>query len=259
MRWLGDYPINPSPYQHTMRITQITDLHVGEPGETAYGADMRANFLKILAETKKLNPNYLVITGDLCYDTGVRSIYAWMKIQLDALQIPYDVIAGNHDEPRLLAEVFGRQADLHDTELYFAKNINDTPILFLDTTVGMMSEQQLTWLQQCLQSQYQAVTIFMHHPPLYASMPWMDARYPLLNRDAVQQILFAHPYPITVFCGHYHIDKTVQQRNVTMHITPSCFFQIDQHSEDFKIDHLSIALREIEIDGEALRHSVFYF
>lgn len=242
-----------------MRIIQITDLHVGEPGETAYGADMRANFLKILEEAKKRQPDRIVLTGDLCYQVGVSEVYEWMKVQLDALKIPYDIIAGNHDDSAMMASVFERQADLHEKELYFHKNYHGNPILFLDSAVATLSEKQLSWLENCLKTIKQPLVIFMHHPPLFANMRWMDARYPLLNRDALQGILFAHPYPITVFCGHYHVEKTVQQRNVTMHITPSCFFQIDPHSEDFKIDHVRIALREIEWDGDTLRHAVSYF
>ncbi len=242
-----------------MKIIQLTDLHVGEAGELGFEVDVRANFLKILQAAKQLQPDRLVLTGDLCMNQGATIIYQWMKGHLDHSGIPYDVISGNHDDPRLLAEAFNKSANLHDTELYFYNNFNGIPCLYLDTTTAEISAQQLNWIKNCLQTIDREVIIFMHHPPMLANMPWMDQRYPFEMREAVQKVFFAHPYPIQVFCGHYHIEKTVQRRNLTMNITPSCYFQIDPHSEEFKIHHYNIALREIEIEGNTVRHSVYYF
>lgn len=242
-----------------MRIVQLTDLHVGAAGELGYGVDVRANFLKILQAAKDLQPDRLVITGDLCMNTGVEDAYQWIKAQLDKTAIPYEVISGNHDDPAMMAEVFDLQSFLRQGELYFSREWNGRQVLFLDTTVAGMTEKQLEWLRRQLSLMQDDALIFMHHPPMLAHMPWMDAHYPFQMRDAFTNICFAHSYPINVFCGHYHIEKTVQQHNLTMHLTPSCYFQIDPHSPEFKIDHYQIALREIEIDGGILRHRVQYF
>lgn len=242
-----------------MRIVQLTDLHVGEAGEVGYEVDTRANFLKILKAAQALNPDFLAVTGDLCLKEGSVPVYQWIKGHLDSTGIPYEVISGNHDDPAMMAEVFNKQADLHNGELYYSRKTGNYIIPFLDTTPGKMSENQLNWLQSCLQTIDKESIIFMHHPPMLANMPWMDARYPFQMRDAIQEILLAHPYPIHVFCGHYHIEKTVQKHNLTMNITPSCYFQIDPHSLEFKIDHYKIALREIEIEGDIIRHSVHYY
>ena len=42
-------------------------------------------------------------------------------------------------------------------------------------------------------------------------------------------------------------------------ITPSCFFQIDQKEEEFKVDHHSIAYRMIELSNGSLKTTVKYF
>lgn len=242
-----------------MRIIQLTDLHVGEAGELGYDVDVRANFLKILQATRQLKPDRIVVTGDLCMNTGSSSVYEWLKGHLDSTGIPYEVISGNHDDPALLAGAFGKTADLHGTELYFYKDWDGVPCLFLDTTIAELSAQQLQWLKDCLQTIDRSVVVFMHHPPMLANMPWMDEKYPFQMREAVQEVFFAHPFAVHVFCGHYHVEKTVQQRNLTMHITPSCYFQIDPHAAEFKIHHYNIALREIEVAGDTLQHSVFYY
>jgi len=232
---------------------------VGEEGELGYSVDVRANFLKILQEAKLLKPDFLVVTGDLCMHNGSTTIYQWLKKQLDQMNIPYEVISGNHDDPVLLANAFNKNEDLHHKELYFSRKMNHKNILFLDTTLAKMSQAQLNWLQECLQTTDQQAIIFMHHPPMLANMPWMDAKYPFQMHDEIQQILFTHPYPVHVFCGHYHIEKTIQYRNIHVNITPSCYFQIEPHAQEFKVHHYKIALREIEIENDMIRHSVYYF
>lgn len=241
-----------------MRIIHITDPHLGEDGEDTFGVDVRANFLHVLTTARQLRPDHLILTGDLCFRHGNANIYSWVKTQLDQFNIPYENISGNHDDPVQLAKSFGLMEKLHANELYFAKTIGGTPMLFLDTTTGDMSMLQRAWLEEQLHKAQQKVIIFMHHPPLQGGVQYMDFNYPLYNRDAVQAILFKHPYPITVFCGHYHAEKTVHQSNVTMHITPSTFYQIDQFTEEFKVDHKRPGFRVIDLEENNFSHTVRY-
>ena len=74
----------------------------------------------------------------------------------------------------------------------------------------------------------------MHHPPLHAGVPFMDNQHALKNREEVQSILFEHPFNVNIFTGHYHVEKMIRKKNIVVHITPSCFFQIAQESEEFQ-------------------------
>lgn len=241
-----------------MRIVQITDLHIGQEGAESQGVDVRANFLKVRDAIQSLRPDHLVVSGDLCLNTGEQPIYNWIKPYLDDLDIPYDVISGNHDDPVMLAEAFGREEFLSNKELYFQKQLGCKQVLFLDTTTGYVSDVQLKWLEAQLQAIEKDVVIFMHHPPLLAGVPFMDNNYSLQNYEAVQEILFAFPHHITVFTGHYHVEKTIKKKNISVHITPSCFFQIDQTSEAFKVDHHRIGLREIFCNDGKIMSTVRY-
>ena len=58
-----------------MRILHLTDLHIGEEGEDTYGVDVRANFLDILSKIPLMQPDLLVVTGDLCFRDGQEKIY----------------------------------------------------------------------------------------------------------------------------------------------------------------------------------------
>lgn len=241
-----------------MRIVQITDLHVGREGEETYGVDVRANFLNILQAAQKWQPQYLVLSGDLCYRSGETGIYTWIRQQLDEQGIPYEVLSGNHDDPAMMAKAFGRESLLKNGELYYTREWNGRKVIFLDTTTGMVSGQQQGWLREQLQHMEHEAMIFMHHPPLMAGVPFMDSRHALRNRGEVQAILLAHPFNVHVFSGHYHVEKAVRKQNILVHITPSCFFQIGQVSEQFQVDHYRIALRDINWDNGVMMNAVHY-
>ncbi|WP_170110597.1 metallophosphoesterase [Flavilitoribacter nigricans] len=241
-----------------MRIVQITDLHVGLADEATFDVDVRANFLGICQKTRALAPDYIVVSGDLCFEQADPEIYRWIKQHLDSLEITYDLLSGNHDNPRTLAKSFDCEHLLQDGELYYQRQLEGFPYLFLDTTTGMVSKKQLDWLDDALKHQGGPVIIFMHHPPLLAGVPHMDRNYALKNREEVLDILLAHNQRIDIFCGHYHVDKTISIDNLNVHITPSCFFQIDQHSEEFAVDHYRPALREIDATTSQLSHTVIF-
>lgn len=241
-----------------MRIVQITDLHIGQEGEDTFGVDVRKNFLKIIDAVTKLQPDHLVVSGDLCYRVGELAIYQWIKNHLDGLNLPYDLISGNHDDPVLMANVFALEQELKKGELYFTKKVGTYTVLFMDTTTGWVSDEQLRWLGAQLGQLNERAIIFMHHPPLSGGVPFMDQEHALKNKEAVQEILFQHPYQICIFTGHYHVEKTITKQNVTVQITPSCFFQIDQHSSEFKVDHHRIGLREITLENGTLMNTVRY-
>ena len=250
--------MEPQENTATMRIVQITDLHVGHEGQETQGVDVRANFLKVRDAVQSLNPDHLVVSGDLCFDNGEKPVYNWIKPHLDNLDIPYDIISGNHDDSVMLAQAFGLENFLNQKELFFHKRLGNKEALFLDTSIGEVSRTQLRWLKEKLEQLNQDLVIFMHHPPLYAAVPFMDINHSLRNKRDIQEILFAYPHNITIFTGHYHVEKTICKKNVVVHITPSCFFQIDQHSEAFKVDHHRIGLREIFYEDGTIMSTVRY-
>lgn len=241
-----------------MRIAQLTDLHIGQADEATFEIDVRANFLRICQKVRELAPDYIVISGDLCYQDAHPAIYTWIRQQLDALEITYDLISGNHDDPILMAQVFDREHLVVDGAMYYQRQLEGFPYIFLDTTTGIISQKQLSWLRHALKQQLGRLIIFMHHPPLLAGVPHMDINYPLENRDEVLDILLDYPGQIDIFCGHYHVDKSIRVEQVNVHITPSNFFQMDQYSESFAVDHRRPGFRLIEVSPEYLRHSVIF-
>lgn len=91
-----------------MLIAQITDLHMRTPGDKAYGIIDPAAFLG--PAVRALNalsprPDCVLITGDLT-DLGRPHEYAQLRAQLQALEMPYFLLPGNHDDRAGLRAAF---------------------------------------------------------------------------------------------------------------------------------------------------------
>ncbi|MFK7936231.1 MAG: metallophosphoesterase [Saprospiraceae bacterium] len=241
-----------------MKIIQLTDLHIGAADEKPHDIDVRQNFLTTLQAAVERRPDYLVVTGDLCLDVGDRAVYEWVKGELDKINIPYEVQAGNHDDVAILADVFGLNAQLNNGDLFYKKRLGEQFFYFLDTSKYTLSQSQMQWFEQELSTVVEDVYLFIHHPPIYGGVPFMDIKHPLVNRDEVADLLLRSNRRIHVFCGHYHVDKVIQKGNLTVYITPSLYFQINDGYEEFQLDHRRVGFREIILEDEMLRTAVRY-
>ena len=244
-----------------MKIIQITDQHVGTAEEQPHGVDVRRNFQRLCRRIDVLRPDHLVITGDLCLENGDPEIYQWIKETVDQLEIPYEVLSGNHDDPCLLADVFGVTTDLKEQELYYCRTWEGECFLFLDTTPGSLSRRQLDWVEKHVRSgEGRCRILFMHHPPVIAGVPHMDSNYPLQAscREALEVIFANAMEPVRVFCGHYHHARTIEASYGTVFISPSSYVQINPYSVEFELEHTVPGFRMIELVGDKLRTSVHF-
>jgi len=241
-----------------MRIIQITDLHVGKENEDTYGVDVRKNLTDLLQAVHAFQPDHLVVSGDLCYDIGDVNIYKWIKTRLDLLGMPYDLIAGNHDNSILMATVFGLEDMIIGDALFYKRFFDGHTFLFLDSGPGIISDEQLDWLSKELRTHQDQIFVFMHHPPILSGVPHMDKNYNLQNREEVQRLFFDFPGTVSVFSGHYHVEKTIQKKNMLVQITPSSYFQIDQHKNEFQVDHYRIGFRIITLFDDYWYSTVQY-
>lgn len=242
-----------------MKLAFITDMHLGAEGENPQGVDVRQNFLKALDFVAGMKPNCLVLGGDICNGTGDRATYEWVKKQVDQLPVPCYIVSGNHDDSTMLAEVFENTHHLHGSELYYALPLDGRPVLFLDSSKGELSTEQWTWLREYLKALRDSnVLIMMHHPPLPADVVFMDQKYPFGQSDDFMEIVRELPCHVTVVCGHYHVDKVVQRGNLLALLSPSTFYQMQQTTPEFAIDHYQIGIREINLTSYGTTTTVHY-
>lgn len=242
-----------------MRIAFLTDIHIGAEDEKPNGVDVRRNFLNALAFLTGLKPDCLVLGGDFCNNHGDRSVYEWVKKQLDELPMPYYIISGNHDDPAMLADVFQKNHDLNGNELYYALPLEGRPVLFLDSSKGEFSPEQWTWLRDYLTALRDTnVLIMMHHPPLPADVEFMDTKYPFRQSDKFIELVQELPCHVTVVCGHYHVEKVVQRGNLLVLLSPSTFYQMKQDTPGYVVDNYRIGIREVNLTTHGTTSAVHY-
>ncbi|WP_168797620.1 metallophosphoesterase [Neolewinella litorea] len=219
-----------------LRIVQITDLHLLSPGEQLMGLDVEARFEAVLTAALKHHPDAFCFTGDFCADEPVRAVYERLRPRFDALDLPYYLTAGNHDDRRMIREVFdtpGRD----DEPVYGPVRIKDRTLLFLDTSPGITDGGQLDWFEKAVRDHPEA-PIFMHHPPIKMGVPFMDGKYPLRDTDRLVDILTADNARRRVFCGHYHTPRLVSQDQLDVFLCPPTSFFIQPCEGEFALaDH----------------------
>ncbi|MBC7886033.1 MAG: metallophosphoesterase [Saprospiraceae bacterium] len=241
------------------KICMLTDLHIDEEGEHPLGIDTRSNFIKVLHTSVGSGPDLIVLAGDLCNRVGDEQIYSWVKTQMDATGIPYHCIAGNHDDPRLMCDIFYPAKNTSCDELYYAHHEPFSPLIFLDSSEGSMTETQYQWLSHEISSGGICVTIFMHHPPILAGCKHVEPTYAFTQTERFQLLCGAFPdKSIAIFCGHYHLERTVQMKNQHVYITPSTFIQIHPDFEEFRPQNDLIGYREILINEDKMITNVIY-
>jgi len=241
------------------RIAHITDLHITPEGELNKDVDVRRNFIRILEDVKKDDTiDRLVIGGDLGHKLPGREVLEWVKAQLDATGLPYRVIPGNHDDSQQMAEVFGLEEEMEGGKLFFWDELDFGKIFYLDTSTGDLPMHQLAWVEEECGKSYQKFLLFMHHPPVQAGVPHMDRTHALVNMSQVQRILRNINNIQGIFCGHYHVERTVRLYNHMVLITPSTFFQLDDTALEMKVGSYRIGWRKITWDGTHLSTYVKY-
>ena len=258
MRLLGQLlSIERKLQPENMRIFQITDLHIGEVDQRPFDVDVRENFLLMLDALQQHQHDLLVISGDLCYEDGEADIYRWIRGHLDNRKLNYRIIPGNHDNHCLMVDEFDLPPSYRE-HFFFSSNQEEPPVVFLNSGKGTLHPSQVPALKAYLEKTTAPVCLFMHHPPIPMGVPYMDDNHAIKEAGPLLNVLTQHAYPITIFTGHYHVEKSVRWKNLDIHVTPSCFFQIDWRREGFAVDHHRCAYRWIDWDGDQLQHGLIY-
>jgi Icc protein len=210
--------------------------------------DVRSHFVQILDAVAELQPDSVVISGDLCFSDPSDEIYAWIAEQLKVLTCPVHVMAGNHDTQSIMHRHFTCEYHPETEEIYCEQQWHGVKTLFLDSARGVFSENQYQWLKSQLSDTTDQIVVFIHHPPAFCGVPHMDMNYAFREISRLQRLLTGVRQDLVIFCGHYHVERELSFANQHICITPSTFFQIDATEVEFKIDHHRPGYRVIELN-----------
>ncbi len=239
-----------------IKIAHITDIHIGADNTLIRDIDVKGNFKKIVAKVPEDNPDLIVLGGDLAAVYGETEAYEWAKSELDALGIPYLVMAGNHDIVENLNRVFKLEDKMNPGGLYYRYDLKNHPLFFLDTSSADISSKQLDWLLSETRTLEKDALLFTHHPPLISRCNFMDTNHALKNSDEVLVVLNKIQNINFIFCGHYHTEKTLVKDNKTIFITPSTMMQLSQTNFEYEVQSFNPGWRIIEWDGIQLETHV---
>ncbi|HEY1608179.1 MAG TPA: phosphodiesterase [Paraburkholderia sp.] len=198
-----------------MLLAQISDLHVKPRGALAYNrVDTAACLGRCIDRLNALTtrPDAVIMTGDLV-DRGMPEEYEHLKSLLATLEIPYYLLAGNHDDRDALRDAFPERAELRAGGAYvqYAVDIGPLRVLALDSVVpgqsgGALCDERLDWLAAQLDAaRDKPVVIALHHPPFDCGIAHMDAiRLAPKASLRLEALVARHPNVERVLCGHVH-------------------------------------------------------
>lgn len=224
-----------------MVLAQITDTHVGHAFEARFNVDTKRNLLAVLEDLERKHITNVVCTGDIAEPHMVE----WFFHTLEEHKLSSHIVLGNHDS---LEDMKLPDEHLHAAQYYYCTSIGFWKVFFLDTKDATLGCGQLAWLIEEIETHQHGVVLFVHHPILDYDDSYMDRHYPLGDRDTIRDALCKTGKDIHVFCGHYHASDDRRYRNITQHITPSVFYQVQKYSDGLQREKGPIGYRIIELD-----------
>lgn len=232
------------------RIAYITDIHLGEQTPKNLHVNAEVNWRRILEDVLQEGISDIVFGGDIGEVQQLNLFFESLK------RFSFNLTLGNHDNFARVAPYFPDKA-VGEQALYYRYADTYYTYLFLDSSTEVVSEEQIAWLRNELQTD-KTILLFIHHPVLAIDTP-MDKKYPLKNREAVQQCLSASGKPIAVFCGHYHMQDERIVNAIHQYVTPAASFQIEKFADALVMDGGEFGYRIIELDKGSIDTRVKMF
>lgn len=202
--------------EHRMhKIIHITDIHLAPHGTEIVRLDPHKRFSLVI---EAINRDYsdadlCIITGDLA-DAGDIASYQRLKVLLETLGVPYQLMMGNHDNRDAFRQVFPEVPVDRNGFVQGVHEFEDISLIYLDTLddsrqdTGLLCAQRLSWLQDQLDaSNGKPVVIFMHHPPQSIGVKIFDLMM-LRHPESFNALIAKYPSVRHIAFGHVHLTST---------------------------------------------------
>ena len=238
--------------EHSIRILQITDLHLfGDKQKTLVGINPYRSLQKVLNEVKldiqTRKPDLIVFTGDISQDFSEASYEIAAQIFAE-LSCPFIITLGNHDREEMAKHLFPD----FDAIAQKSPHIGNWHIItlnshWLDHVNGLLTEKELTFLEKELNAANNEPTmIFLHHQAWETQCLWIN-RIGVSNRDAFMKIIENHTNIKAVICGHIHHETFMHLNGIDFRSTPSTCWQFTPETNEFKLDRAMPGYRTLDL------------
>jgi len=247
-----------------MRILQLSDPHlVAADQGLVRGRPALAHFERALQLGGALNPDLVLVTGDLCQDESWGGYARLRRVLSQHVRCSVALLPGNHDHPLLLDAVLGRRWTTAPADLL----VQGVRVLLLSShrvgsAAGVLGSLQLHWLAQrlrCSERRDLPLVVTLHHPPIAIGDASMDA-IRLLDQACLEELLRPHRALRAVLFGHIHQHwqgSLPMRPDVLLLGCPStlCSFKAVQPCPLGRADDPGGRLLELTADG-AIQHRV---
>lgn len=224
-------------YSIRMKFVVINDIHVG--AETLYkGVNRKLSRLskRLLREfvakvNSEIKPDFVANLGDLVGDIDRESDINNMQYvvtELARLNCPIHHIVGNHEQ-RNLSEDDMKRILCYDN-LYFSTDYNDIKFIYLHTEDSKerdkenssisISDKQLSWFENELNSTDKKVVVFSHHSFADQDVTnnfWFSGREQrclVHNRKDVRNVIDRSAKVIACINAHLHWNNVTVHNNI---------------------------------------------
>lgn len=188
-----------------MLIAQVSDIHASPEN------DCLSRFDRVLAWLAQLQPDVLVLSGDLTDNHWLEG-YKQIAARLDRQTYPSLILPGNSDDRHLIRSVWGESPWTNDAStdaLHFIHDAGSLRLIGLDSTVDNQDygnvTDHLAWLdKQFSDAENSPSLLFMHHHVFASGIPTLDetlckglGKLEALIRDTPNRLL-------ALSSGHVH-------------------------------------------------------
>ncbi len=245
-------------------IAYVTDAHIGQ--KIVLGGKAESGKMHYLSEPEEHKDNLKLVLDDIAKrgitevvfggDIGTQYANEWLFNLMVKYGFKLRMVLGNHDTFSEVSKHYISPSS--DDELKYSYDEGPFKYIYLDSSSNSISDNQLRWLQQELNTE-KRVILFLHHPVLEIDTPLDRAGAALNARDKIRDALLQSKREIVIFCGHYHMEDDATDGNIRQFLTPAASYQIEKLSDEIALDEQAFGYRLIKINGSELSTEVVLF
>lgn len=236
----------------TLRILHITDPHLYADADGELRGVRTADSLAAVLDAARAEatPDAILVTGDIAQDES-RGAYERFRDLLGGRGAPVWCLAGNHDDPALMAEL------LNEAPFTFGGVIDagGWRIHLLSTWVegevgGGLDAETLAAVEADLTAyEDRPALLCLHHQPVPVGSRWLDG-IGLAEPEALLALADRNTRVRGIVWGHVHQAFEAGRNHYRLLATPSTCRQFMPNREEFAVDDRPPAWRWLELGAD---------
>lgn len=199
-------------------IIQMTDPQFGFFNDNKSFEKETENFTKAIEVANRLNPDFVIVTGDLVNIPFHKEQLKEYKRVADLIKptIPLYNLAGNHDvgniptlqNIKMYNNDFGKDYYKIESRGLFAVVLNSLYLHSPQHVMDQANEQEI-WLKEKLaeaqKKKYKNIIVFLHHPLFLNKPDEADEYFNIPKETRMRYLELFKKYKVShIFSGHYH-------------------------------------------------------